>query len=257
MQMVGFRAGHVRFGMPASLGAVKASTLSLQLGSWLRKLLAPEVKVEMHVAESYGALIEDFRSGRVDAAWAPPLVCAEVEREGGRHLVQFERGGSTRFRAAFVCRADHLLRLDALQSVSVAWVAKESTSGYLLPRQYLLRTGVELSRALGDEFFAGSFAAALEALVSGRVELTAVFASPANAALPRTGLDTLPPGLRSELRIIGYSDEAPNDGIVASAAMPEAIFQLMRARLTTSHEDPVGRENLKAIFDADRLVPWG
>ena len=99
MQMVGFRAGHVRFGMPASLGAVKASTLSLQLGSWLRKLLAPEVKVEMHVAESYGALIEDFRSGRVDAAWAPPLVCAEVEREGGRHLVQFERGGSTRFRA--------------------------------------------------------------------------------------------------------------------------------------------------------------
>ncbi len=251
-----FRTGHLRFAMPASLGAVKASTLSLQLGPWLRKLLAPEVKVEMHVAESYAALIEDFRSGRVDAAWAPPLVCAEVEREGGRRLVQFERGGSTSFRAAFVCRADHPVRLDALERVSVAWVAKESTSGYLLPRQYLLRTGVKLASALGEELFTGSFAAALEALVSGRVALTAVFASPANASAPRTGLDSLPAGLRSELRIIGYSDEAPNDGIMASAAMPEEMFQLMRARLTTSHEDPARRDQLKAIFDADRLAPW-
>lgn len=251
---MGFRAGHVRFAMPPSLGPVKASTLSLQLGPWLRKLLAPEVKVEMHVAESYAALTEDFRAGRVDAAWAPPLVCAQVEADGGRRLVQFERGGSTTFRSAFVCRADHPVSLDALNHVSVAWVARESTSGYLLPRQHLEKQGVELSTAFGDEIFAGSFAAALEALIAGKVQLTTVFASPANAAFARSGLDSLPPSLRSQLEVIGYSEEAPNDGIVASATMPEAMFQLMRARLTTSHEDPGARDGLKAIFDADRLV---
>lgn len=240
--------------MPASLGAVKASTLSLQLGPWLRKLLAPEVKVEMHVAESYAALAEDFRAGRVDAAWAPPLVCAEVVRDGGRRLVQFERGGSTTFRAAFVCRADQPVSLEALDSVSVAWVARESTSGYLLPRQHLERAGVNLSKAFGDELFAGSFAAAVEALLAGKVRLTTVYASPENAVVTRSGLDGLPAALRSQLKIIGYSNEAPNDGIVASSGMPEAMFQLLRARLTTSNEDPVAREGLKSIFDADRMV---
>lgn len=246
---MGFRPGHLRFAMPASLGALRASTLSLQLGPWLRKILAPELSVEMHVAPSYASLAQDFREGRVDAAWAPPQVCAEVERDGGRPMVQFERGGSTTFRAVFVCRADHPLRLDALSKVSVAWVAKESTSGYLLPRQYLMDRGVELGKAFGDELFAGSFAGAIEALISGKVALTTVFASSASAAVPRTGLDTLPAGLRSQLQIIGYSDEAPNDGIVASAGMPSSMFELMRARLIGS------QEGLKSIFDADRLVP--
>ena len=130
---MGARASHLRFAMPASQGALKASTLSLQLGPWLRKVLAPELSVEMHVAESYAALADDLRAGRVDAAWAPPFVCAQVERDGGRWLAQFERGGCTTFRAAFVCRVDHPLVLEALDGVSVAWVAPESASGYLLP----------------------------------------------------------------------------------------------------------------------------
>ena len=245
---MGFRAGHLRFAMPASLGALKASTLALQLGPWLRKQLAPELGVEMHVAESYAALIEDFKARRVDVAWAPPYVCAQVSREGGRSVVQFERGGSTTFRAAFVCRADAPLRLETLEHVAVAWVAKESTSGYLLPRQHLESLGVDLTRAFGDQLFAGSFAAALEALLTHKVALTTVFASAASAATQRTGLDSLPPGLRSQLQIIGFSNESPNDRIVASAGVPEPVFQLLQARLISNDE------GLKAIFDADRLV---
>ena len=65
---MGFRAGHLRFVMPASLGALKASTLSLQLGSWFRQLLAPKLSVKMHVAPSYASLLEDFKAGRVDMA---------------------------------------------------------------------------------------------------------------------------------------------------------------------------------------------
>lgn len=245
---MGFKVGHLRFAMPSSLGALKASTLSLQLGPWLRKLLAPELSVEMHVAESYAALQEDFKAGKVDVAWAPPLVCAQVERDGGRTVVQFERGGSTTFRAAFVCRADAPLKLETLEHVPVAWVAKESTSGYLLPRRHLESLGVDLSRAFDAQLFAGSFAAALEALIAGKVALTTVFASSASAATQRTGLDGLPPGLRSQLQIIGFSDESPNDRIVASAGVPEAAFQLLRSRLVSSDE------GLKAIFDAERLV---
>lgn len=251
---MGARTGHLRFAMPASQGALKASTLSLQLGPWLRRVLAPELTVEMHVAESYAGLAEDFRAGRVDAGWVPPFVFAQVEREGGRGLVQFERGGCTTFRAAFVCRADRPLQLDALEGVSVAWVAPESASGYLLPRQWLARSGTDLARAFGTELFAGSFAAALEALMSGRVDLTTVFAS-AQAAAPKTGLDKLPPALRDSLRIIGYSDESPNDGIVVSAGMPEAGFQLLRARLTACHEDPATQAGLRSIFDAERMMP--
>lgn len=250
---MGARTSHLRFAMPASQGALRASTLSLQLGPWLRKVLAPELTVEMHVAESYAALAADLREGRVDLAWAPPLVCVQVEREGGRGLVQFERGGATTFRAAFVCRASQPLELHSLAGVSVAWVDKESAAGYLLPCRYLQDTGLDLARAFSSELFAGSFAAALEALLSGKVSLTTVFASAASAA-PMTGLDRLPPALRDQLRIIGYSGEAPNDGIVASAALPEPTFQLVRARLTASHVHPDSRAGVRSIFDADRMV---
>ena len=238
--------------MPASQGALKASTLSLQLGPWLRKVLAPELSVEMHVAESYAALADDLRAGRVDAAWAPPFV--QVEREGCRWLAQFERGGCTTFRAAFVCRADHPLVLEALDRVSVAWVAPESASGYLLPREWLARAGNDLKVAFGKELFAGSFAAALEALLAGKVDLTTVFASAATAA-PKTGLEKLPPALREALRIIGYTHESPNDGIVVSPGMSEATVQLLRSRLTTCHQDPATQAGLRAIFDADLLRP--
>ena len=144
--------------------------------------------------------------------------------------------------------------LDALDGVSVAWVAPESASGYLLPREWLARAGNDLKVAFAREFFAGSYPAALEALLAGKVDLTTVFASAPTAA-PKTGLDKLPPALREALQIIGYSHESPNDGVVVSPGMSEATFQLLRTRLITCHEDPETQAGLRSIFDADRLVP--
>lgn len=243
------------FAVPPSLGAVRATTAASKLGSALRRLFAPERSVRMAVPSSYEQLSADLLDSRVDVAWAPALVCARVERAGGRALLRISRGGAETYRAAFVCSADRPVDLANLHQVRVAWVDPQSAGGYLIPRGYLLGQGVDPAVAFKEEVFAGSYNAALVALLSGKAELTTTFASSAQAQAPSTGLDSAPPELRSQLRVVGYSAEIPNDGIIASPALTPALADWLRDKLASVEGGPAEVQALLSVFDADRLVP--
>lgn len=240
----------LQFAVPPSLGALKAATLAVHLGAWLRRLFRGELDFRMRVATSYAELSALLLGGQVDLAWAPPMVCASVERAGGAVLAQCERGGATTFRAAFVGRSGSGLKLDALDGVSVAWVARESTAGYQLPRAWLASQGVNLARAFQREHFSGSYHLSLVALVSRRVELATTFASPAHVAGGSTGLDRVPDALRAGLEVLGFTDEVANDAIVAGAQVSrELVAQVRDGLLAATDAEP-----LEAIFGAERLV---
>lgn len=241
----------LQFAVPPSLGALKAATLAVHLGAWLRRLFRGEPEFRMRVATSYAELTALLLAGEVDLAWAPPVVCATVERAGGEVLAQCERGGATTFRAAFVARAGSGLRLEALDGVNVAWVARESTAGYQLPRAWLASRGVDLGRAFQREHFSGSYHLSLVALVSRRVELATTFAAPAHVAGGATGLDRVPDALRSGLEVLGFTDEVANDAIVVGAQVNRELATRVKQGLLAARE----AQPLQAIFGAERLVP--
>lgn len=240
--------------MPPSLGALQATTAASRLGTLLRRVLAPDFAVTMTVAESYASLGDDLLAGKLHVAWAPSLVCARVEKAGGRALLRLSRHGGETYRSAFVCLADRPLDLKHLADQRVAWIDPQSVAGYLMPRRFLIDSGLDLFKALKEETFVGSYNEAVVALVAGRADFSVTFASRAGASVASSGLDHLPASMQALLKIVGYTSEAPNDGIIASPKTDPQAAELVLNRLAGLHEDPANHKLLLEVFDAERLV---
>ncbi|MFZ5444358.1 MAG: phosphate/phosphite/phosphonate ABC transporter substrate-binding protein [Myxococcota bacterium] len=242
----------LEFAVPPSLGALKASTTASHLGAWLRRHFGGRLEFKFRLVSSYAELSTALTSGQVQLAWAPPMVCAQVMRQGGTALAQCERDGQTTYRAAFLSHERHRLDLAALEGISVSWVARESTAGYLLPRAWLARRGVDLARAFRQETFSGSYHLSLVALVSGKAELATTYAPPASVG-EGTGLERVPPPLRAGLVVLGYTDEVANDALVAAPGVDAEVATLLREYFLSADDS----ETLGALFGATRLVPVG
>src|SRR6185369_2058104 len=115
---------------------------------------------------SYESLAKDLLSGKVDAAWAPPFVCARIEAMGVRVLVRGVRHGASSYRAALICRAESPLTIDTLGGRAAVWTDRDSVGGYLLAMALLRGKGLDPNKLFPKQEFAGSYKAALEAVLN-------------------------------------------------------------------------------------------
>ncbi|MFP2909159.1 phosphate/phosphite/phosphonate ABC transporter substrate-binding protein [Pyxidicoccus sp. 3LFB2] len=244
-----------RFGLPPSLGNETARERAERLAAFLQRALGK--LVEVNVAPSYETLAKDLLSGRLDAAWAPPFVCARMEAMGVRVVVRGVRRGMSSYRSALVCRAGAGLNLDRLKGTTASWVDRDSVAGFLLPTAYLKAQGLEPTRAFSAQQFTGSYQSALEAVLDGKADVTSVFCPPASTGLTfATGVeDVLGAGAGRHFALIAYTDEAPNDGVpVAMGLQPELVSGL-ETTLQGLQASAEGQALLKDIFNADRFEP--
>ena len=170
----------------------------------------------MRQAHTYAALIKDLEDGRVQAAWAPPLVCAHLENRGGRMLLRCRRHGAAGYRAALYCRVERKPSLEGLKGARAVWPDAQSMSGFLLPRAVLRANGLVPDTLLGEQRFLGSHAACAQAVLDGKADLSSVYATSEGVEPMRFGLQTLVPARAGELRVLAFSADCPNDGVVLS-----------------------------------------
>src|SRR3712207_5762021 len=91
----------LKLGLPPSLGREP---------SWE---MARELALSLHASgfslvipfKTYEELERAVRSGAVDVAWGPPIVCARVEAGGGTVFLRGVRGDERTYRSAIVARA--------------------------------------------------------------------------------------------------------------------------------------------------------
>ncbi|NBD14494.1 MULTISPECIES: phosphate/phosphite/phosphonate ABC transporter substrate-binding protein [Corallococcus] len=242
-----------RFGLPPSLGSETARERAERLASFLQRALGK--LVEVNVATSYETLAKDLLSGRADAAWAPPFVCARMEAMGVRVLTRGVRRGMSSYRSALVGRAGSGLTLEKLKGATAAWVDRDSVAGYLLPSAFLKTQGLEPSRAFVSQQFTGSYHGALEAVLDGRAQVTSVFCPPASTGLSfATGVDdVLGPGMGAKFELLAYTDEAPNDGVPVAMGLPAPLVASLESALLGLQSTPDGQALLRDIFNADRF----
>lgn len=242
---------HFRFALPSSLGP-DARRRGQRLQAHLTAALGQETQIVL--PSSYEELARDLLTDKVDAAWAPPFVCARIEAMGVRVLVRGVRNGVSTYRSALVCRSSSELTLDGLKGTIAAWSDRDSVGGFLLPVAYLRQRGMDPSRIFHRQDFLGSYRNALEAVLAGRADLTAVFAPTArDGALADTGLSELWPEKQAEFRVLGFTESAPNDGVaVAMGALPEAVAELEKTLLSL-HHTPDGLALLKDCFHAEKF----
>lgn len=243
-----------RFALPPSLGLEQARGKAERLQSFLVGAL--ERTSEVVVAASYEALARDLLSGKVDAAWAPPFVCARIEAMGVRVLVRGVRGGSSSYRAALICRKGEGLSFDGLTGRSAVWADRDSVGGYLLAMALLRSRGLDPAKVFFSQSFAGSYQAAVEQLLTRKADVTSVFAPISKkGVVDSTGLEEIAPGRSAELEVIAFTEEAPNDGVAVAVTTQESTTHALEKVLLALDSSPAGKALLEETFSAERFEP--
>ncbi|HVE86955.1 MAG TPA: PhnD/SsuA/transferrin family substrate-binding protein, partial [Myxococcales bacterium] len=103
----------------------------------------------------------------------------------------------------------------------------------------------------------GSYRAAVEAVLAEKADVTSVFASPASASgeAQATGLEEVLPGRSEELKVIAFTDEAPNDGVVCSMSMAPEVMRAMEKVILEMHDSADGAALLRDVFHAEKFEP--
>ena len=233
-----------KFGLPPSLGTEPVWALAREFADLLYDVGFSTVVPY----KTYQALQQAVLAGDVDAAWGPPLTCAHVESVGGTVALRAVRGGDTTYRAAFVTRLQDSFDLSHLGHGAfrprVAWVEQSSVGGYLLPRAYLRAFGVDLDGAFLNQRWLGSYSACIDALLEFESDLTALFVR--HGDFTGTWRDRA-----RRLRVLAYTDESPNDGVVISPRCSEERADALVGGLAHLIEKPSSREVLMSMFTTD------
>lgn len=239
------------FALPPSLGK-DLGHRPKQLQAYLARALGREVEVV--APTSYEQLARDLLAGKVDAAWAPPFVCARIEAMGIRVLVRGVRNGASTYRAAVVCRKDANVTLESLAGTTAAWSDRDSVGGYLLPMAWLREKGLEPARTFFRQDFLGSYRATLEAVAAGKADVTSLFAPSAKGGAPQgTGIDEVWPGHDADFKVIAYTEDAPNDGVAVSMSLPGNVVADLEKALLNLHQSTEGAAVLKDCFHAEKF----
>ena len=235
---------------PPSLGRITASARAEMLSEWLEKRLGQPV--EITVAADYAELEDAIVHARIDLAWAPPAVCASVE---DRAAVIFKavRGGASMYRAVLLCKSRKIESIADLKGRRAAWVDRLSSGGFLLPAAYLRANGVDPDADLASQKFYGSYATAIRAVLSRDADFTSVYAPGEDkGAAMRILVDMIGERAR-HLRLLGFTPEAPADGLVVTSRPTADATTAAVERLCEDLKKSWNSNLLTVVLDAEAL----
>jgi phosphate/phosphite/phosphonate ABC transporter binding protein len=191
-------------------------------------------------ALTYRELADALRRGEVGIAWMPPIPAIELQDQGAcTALVLPSRGGQTSYHAAIIVRRGGPKTLAELKGRRIAWVHRDSASGYLVPRLHLSSLGYEVLHFFSREIFVGSHIAAIDALVGGQVDATVTFCSLDGAGRVVTAGWTAADGSNVRpVEVIATIGPIPNDAVVASTLLPASVRSAVTRWLLALEERP-------------------
>jgi phosphate/phosphite/phosphonate ABC transporter binding protein len=244
----------LRFGITPALGAGKARDVATRFSRLLTLRLTREVRPV--VLGDYSMLVDCLVDGEIDFAWTPPTAFASAAERGAGLLAKMVRAGQTTYRAALITRADSSIQEVAdLRGKEVAWVDRDSASGYLFPMAELRRVLGDPDTALGEQHFLGSHRAVCDSVANGWAQAGATFVNRTDdgTILSSSWGDHL--GERaSSVRPIWVSRPIPADGIAHRPFLPpESVAELSNALIDLSSTEE-GRATIHEIFHAERFV---
>ena len=214
---------------------------------------ALDVPVEGHVSTSFTALVEAIGTGRVDIAFLGPAALTQaVDRYGARVLLASQRDGETTYRAQFNVHADSDIEDFAeLRGKTIAFVDPASTSGFQFPYAFLLnRFDIDAEHDM-EATFAGSHDAAVLSVYNRDVDVAVSFED-----VREVLLDDFP-DVMDQVRVLGYTDPIPNDGVVARAGLADELVERVEQALIELTETDEGRAMTEELFRVTGFAPVG
>ena len=244
---------------PLTFGCVPHSedvTVRAVLGDFCARLSELcHVPVRPHRAPSPSALASAFDAGRVDIAWASPvLVLTARELERAIPLVSSVREGEASYHSVLFTAASSTIRSPSdITQARAAWVARTSAAGFLIPRLALASRGFVPDEIFSVEAFLHSHGAVVKAVLEGDADVGATFAvferGDPTKPLVRSGLTGMAD--HGEARILLAVGPIPADLMVARADVPITVRAALTTVLEHLAEDEAGAAAARTLFGTD------
>ncbi len=242
----------IRVGLSQAGGAGWARGEGERLATRLARAISrPAVAV---VLADYRSMVDGLTSGALDLAWMPPAAFVEAERGGARALAVVSRLGKPTYASAIIARADAgITTLADLRGQSVAWVDRDSASGYLFAYAEVLRALGD--DALGSQHFVGSHRAVCEAVADGWASAGATYVIRTDdGGIETSGWHERLGPRAGELKVVAYTGPIPGDNVACRPGLdPTTREQLTRALIDLATDDD-GRAILRDLFRAEALI---
>ncbi|NUP04457.1 MAG: phosphate/phosphite/phosphonate ABC transporter substrate-binding protein [Polyangiaceae bacterium] len=182
------------------------------------------VSIKPLVVRSYDKLVGGMRDGDVHVAWAPPLVAIDLERDQAAKIrLCSRRAGKADYASAlFVKAAGDIRTLGDLKGKRVAWVARESSAGYVVPRLKLLAEGLDPDEIFAEQTMRRTHEAVVRVVMNGEADVGATFASFEGNAKEPISAGWLDAGYKNdEVLILAVAGPIPADVIAVSTKLED------------------------------------
>lgn len=212
------------------------------------------IAVAPHRSPSPKALASAFQRGRVDIAWTSPILfVTSAAFVDCVPLVSTVRQGEATYSGVLYVPADSPLRhVEQLRGSRVAWVARTSAAGYVMPRLALHDAGIDTAGFFGEETFGDTHGEVVRRVRAGEADVGATYAvirpSDDGPEIVQAAFDA------ADAHVLLVSRPIPSDLMVVQARVPE----LARTRLTNAllGDDPRLARLCAALFDAQGYRPF-
>ena len=204
------------------------------------------------IATSYAAVIEAMGAGKVDIGWLATFSYVLAKQKYDVDLLTIVvRFGSPFYRGQIVTRVDNGIKtLSDLKGKKFAFVDAASTSGHLYPKTLLLSKGLNPDRLFSQSRFAGSHNAVILSILKGEVDAGATY-DDARAAVAKTY-----PEVFTQLHVIAYTKNIPNDTVSARKDLDPALKKKIRTGLIQMSKTPDGSKVLKQVYGISGLMDF-
>jgi phosphonate transport system substrate-binding protein len=144
------------------------------LASYLEKQLG--MKVEFTPVSDYPAAVEALVNKRVDLVWFGGFTHVQANlRSGGKIIPIAQREEDTRFQSVFIAKTDSGIKtLADMKGKEISFGSQSSTSGHLMPRNFLLEAKIDPDKDFKRVAYSGAHDATIASVVSGRVAAAAL-----------------------------------------------------------------------------------
>src|SRR5260221_9182035 len=182
------------------------------------------IEVKPFVASTPMALALAVGDQSVQLAWLSPTLMLEASLEGVIPLLSTGREGLHAYHSIVaVPQTSPIRKPEELRGRTMAWVARTSAAGYIVPRLSLARRGINVRKLFGREVFLTSHAAVARAVADGRADAGATYAVFANGnpahSIIRSGFRDFAPEV--PFRILDIGGPLPADMICAHPSAPD------------------------------------
>ena len=254
---LGSRTNPVKIYFTPSVDAERITTNAKELVDFLEKETGYYFTTA--VPSSFIAVVEAFGTKKADIASINTFSYLMAnEKYGAEAKLRIVRDGNqTTYKGQFITRFDSGIHsLSDIEGKKIAYVDPSSTSGYILPKAMLDSMGIKPSESV----FAMKHDNVVIMVYQRRVDVGATYYAP-----PRQGTNEILdarmrveqqfPDVEKKVKIIGFTEEIPNDPWVFRKDMDEEMKQKIIDALIKFVNTNKGKKAMFEIYDIVGLIP--